>query len=281
MDWDDLRIIAAISGSGTFARAGVRLRLDETTVARRLARLQKALGVTLFEAVDGVRKPTAQCEAILGHVHEMARHVAEIGSVGAKAHGVVGRFRIATTNSLAQYILAPRAGPFLAHNPGLTLQFMTSGQNVNFSRWEADLAIRLRKPDKGDFTITKLGEIRLFLFEPAEPPADRETVICCYPDELEATPESRFLAKEGLQARSRCVTDNVGIIRGLISSHAAIGILPEYACDGLLADQSLRARPLPQRREVWLLVQNHLKQVPASRVVIDWLRESFTGLVEM
>ena len=52
MDWDDLKIAVAVRDSGTFAGAGARLRLDETTVARRLARLQKSLGVSLFEAID-------------------------------------------------------------------------------------------------------------------------------------------------------------------------------------------------------------------------------------
>ena len=166
MDWDDLRIIAAIRDSGTFAGAGIRLSMNETTISRKLARIQKTLGTTLFTAADGVRKPTAQCEAILGHIQEIARHVAEINTLGNAARGVGGRLRIATTNSLAEEILGPKSAELLVCNPGLTLQFMTSGQNVNFSRWEADLAVRLRKPEKGNFTITKLADVRLYLFEP-------------------------------------------------------------------------------------------------------------------
>jgi hypothetical protein len=46
----------------------------------------------------------------------------------------------------------------------------------------------------------------------------------------------------------------------------------------LLADRSLRATLLPRRLEVWLLVQNHLKRNPASRVVIDWMRGLFDEL---
>ena len=122
MDWDDLRIIAAIRDSGTFAGAGIRLGMDETTISRRLARLQKTLGVTLFAATDGVRKPTAHCEAILDHVQEIARHVAEIGALGNAARGVAGRIRLATINSLAEEILAPKSAEFLLRNPGLTLQ---------------------------------------------------------------------------------------------------------------------------------------------------------------
>ena len=78
-------------------------------------------------------------------------------AIGESQTGPVGRLRIASTNAVAEEVLSPRASAFLRANPGLTLQFLTSSENVKFSRWEADLAIRLRKPDKGDFAISKLG----------------------------------------------------------------------------------------------------------------------------
>src|SRR5207237_9221394 len=68
------------------------------------------------------------------------------------------------------------------------------------------------------------------------------------------------------RSRARCVTDNIGVIRTLIQNHLAVGVLPEYSCEGLLADRRLRATLLPKRRDVWLLVQNHLKRDAAARV---------------
>jgi DNA-binding transcriptional LysR family regulator len=65
------------------------------------------------------------------------------------------------------------------------------------------------------------------------------------------------------------------VIRALIASHRAIGVLPEYLCGELLADRRLRATLLPRHRDVWLLVQNHLKRDAAARVVIDYLRDCF------
>src|SRR5215472_9389317 len=108
MNWDDLRIVAAIRDEGTFAAASARLRIDETTVGRRLRRIEKMLGVRLFEAADGVRKPTEQCERVLAHVTAMAGHVAEIGRVGQSLPGLTGRFRIAATNAIAEEVLSPR-----------------------------------------------------------------------------------------------------------------------------------------------------------------------------
>lgn len=250
MNWDDLRIIAAVRDEGTYAGASARLRIDETTVARRIARLQGSLGVTLFNAVDGLRQPTAQCEAVLAHVHEIARHVVEIGSIRKTTPGATGNLRIASTNSVAEEILAPRAAPFLAANPGLTLQFLTSRENVNFSRWEADLAVRLRKPERGDFTIAKLADFRLFLFEPAATP-DAGPVVCCYPDDLDHTPESRYLLAKRLKSQGRCITDNIRILRELITSRVAVGILPEYMCGELLGDRRLRATRRAWPRTLW------------------------------
>ena len=274
MNWDDLRIIAAVREEGTYAGASARLRLDETTVARRLARIQRTLGLRLFEAVDGLRKPTQQCETVLAHVQAMAGHAADIAKVGESLPGPIGRFRIASTNSVAEAILSPRASQFLLQNPGLTLQFLISGENVKFSRWEADLAIRLRKPDKGDFAISKLADIRLYFIEPA---VEREVapIVCGYPADLDLIPESQFLKAKGLQQRARCITDNFRVIRTLIQGHRAVGVLPEHVCAELLADRRLRATLLPRGRDVWLLVQNHLKRDPAARMVIDWVRDCF------
>jgi DNA-binding transcriptional LysR family regulator len=274
MNWDDLRIVAAVRDAGTYAGASARLRIDETTVGRRLARLEQALGIRLFEATDGVRKPTRQCEVVLGHVQAMAGHVAEIGKVSENLPGLTGHFRIASTNTVAEELLSPRAAAFLLQNPGLALQFLTSSANVKFSRWQADFAIRLRKPDKGDFTISKLAEVRLYFIEPAAT-SESEPVVCAYPDDLGAIPESQFLTARGLQQRARCVADNIRVIRRMILSYQAVGILPEYSCGDLLADRRLRATLLPRRRDVWLLVQNHLKRDPAARAVIGWMRECF------
>ncbi len=274
MNWDDLRVIAAVREEGSFAGASARLRIDETTVARRLSRIERSLGLRLFEAADGARRPTRQCEAVLAHVQAMAAHAAEIDKLGEALPGPVGRFRIASTNAIAEEILSPRASPFLVENPGIALQFLASSENVRFSRWEADFAIRLRKPERGDFAISKLGDMALYFFEPTVAP-DAEPIVCAYPQELDLIPESQFLTAKGLQQHSRCVTDNIRVLRTLIGEHQAVGVLPDIICKDLLADRRLRATPLPKGREIWLLVQNHLKRDAAARIVIDWIRDCF------
>jgi DNA-binding transcriptional LysR family regulator len=209
----------------------------------------------------------------------MAGHVAEIARLGESLPGLSGRFRIASTNAVAEEILAPRVAPLLAAHPGLALQFLTSSENVKFSRWQADFAIRLRKPDKGDFTISKLCEMKLYLIEPAAR-AETEPLVCVYPDDLGPIPETQILKARRLHEAARFVCDNIRVLRTLVKSHQAIAVLPDYLCGELLADRRLRATLLPRHRDVWLLVQTHLKRDAAARVVIDWLRDAFADFAK-
>ena len=133
---------------------------------------------------------------------------------------------------------------------------------------------RAGKPDKGDFAISKLAEIPFCLVEPT---AEEARILCGYPGDLDLTPESQFLQARGLQQHLRCITDNSRVIRNLLRSRRASGILPQYLCGDLLTDRRVRITPLPKRRDAWLLVQNHLKRDAAARAVIDWIRESFRG----
>ena len=55
LDWEDLKIAAALAHAGTYAGAADELGVDATTVARRIARLEKSFAAPLFHAVDGLQ----------------------------------------------------------------------------------------------------------------------------------------------------------------------------------------------------------------------------------
>lgn len=273
MHWDDLRIIAAVRNCGTYAKAGKELRIDETTVSRRLARIQEALGINLFDAVDGMRQPTHQCEAVLAHIDEMALAAAKINTIGNLATKPSRNIRLTSTASIAEELLAPQMGSFLSANLGLSLDLQTSNENLNFSQWETDLAIRLGKPARGNFAIRKLAELTFFLFRPKTILENEKCFICSYPEELNDRPEMKALKSAGLQEPVRLKTSSVGVIRSVIKSHSGVGVLPSYMAGDLLNDDSLVVTALKERREVWLLIQGHLKNDPATRLVIDWIVE--------
>lgn len=267
--WDDLPIIAAVARHGSYARAARDLGMDETTVARRLARAEAALGAALFVAVDGARRPTAACEAALASIAAMTREVARIAEIarGAGAQGPSGLIRIASTASIAETALGPGVAPLLAAHPGLRLDLRAADGNVDFSKWEADLAIRLGRPAAGAFAVRRLGALCLRLWRPGgEGPA----AVCAYPADLDDTPEMHALAAAGLAGAARIRTANLRVIRDVIASGRGAGVLPDHASAGLAASGAIPS-PIAARREVWLLIQPHLRDDPLARIVIDWI----------
>ena len=271
MHWDDIRIVRAVYQAGSYAGAARRLGVNPTTVPRRLARLEKRLGVTLFEAVDGLRRPTDACERIIVLSETMARQAEKIADLGDDVSPELERRRIAATDSVSAYLLAPRLAEFLGQHPDISLEFSVSTENVDFSRWEADIAIRLQRPEKGDFVVSKLMDFELFLIEPADGTKFDGGIVCAYPDALSGTPESRFLANTGLSRRARCLSKNVVLLKALIQQ-GGTGILPGYMCAELLTDRRFRLSRLSERRSAWLLVQSHLRNDQTTRRVIDWIR---------
>src|SRR3954469_17392666 len=81
-DWDDLRTFLAVAETGSTLAAGKRLRVSQTTAARRVAALERALGLTLFERRPAGYALTPAGEALV----EPARGVASAaGAVGEAA----------------------------------------------------------------------------------------------------------------------------------------------------------------------------------------------------
>ncbi len=271
MQWDDLRVVSAVYKTGSFAAAARQLGVNETTVPRRLARLEKDLGVVLFEAVDGQRQATPACRQLCTVAETIAVQVEQASALVSTQLPQVQTRRIAATDSFSNYILAPRLPALLSAHPDLAVTIQASTSNVDFSRWQADLAIRLRRPEKGDFIVSKLMDFELFLVEPNTPEADQSPLVA-YPEELDFSPESRFLKKMGLQHRVRCQSMNLPFNKTLIESGRVAGILPSYMCGGLVADQRYRLTQLPERRGAWLLMQTHLRNDKATRTVVDWVR---------
>ena len=78
MDWDNLQIFLIVARHGTLARAARVLKVDATTVSRRVGSLESALQQTLFERAPGGFVLTAAGRALVPHAEAMAAAAARI-----------------------------------------------------------------------------------------------------------------------------------------------------------------------------------------------------------
>ena len=80
-DWNDLRYFLAVAETGSTLAAGRALRVSQTTVARRVAALEEAIGLVLFERRQAGYAATPAGEALL----EPARQVEAAASAFTEA----------------------------------------------------------------------------------------------------------------------------------------------------------------------------------------------------
>ena len=277
MNWDDIRVIRAVYGELSFAAAARHLGVNPTTVPRRLERLEKTLGFRLFDAVDGARRPTPECERLLELSEPIARQMEKIESLQHAESEPKERRRIAATDSVSAAILAPALPAFLDTHPHVNVDLMASTENVDFSRWEADIAIRLKRPESGNFIVSRLADFEFFLCEPAarELGTRAPPLLCTYPEELMDSPEAKALANRTALSSIRCTSKNLLVLKALVLSGRAVAALPDFLLRDLPAKNTIRLTPLPTRRSAWLLMQTHLRNDPTTRLLTDWLKSLF------
>ncbi|AYF03393.1 LysR family transcriptional regulator (plasmid) [Paracoccus yeei] len=273
MNWDDFRIVSAVCKTGSFTRAGRLLQINETTVGRRISRLETDMGLTLFDAVDGMRQPTQACMAILRGLKDMEKAADEIRRV-LRGHDLAQRrFRLSTIAAIAEHWLAPQLPQLLTDLPDLSLSIDTSDQNVDMSRWEADFALRLGRPKQGSFLMRRIGQIDFVLVRPRAPVP--EPLLIAYPEALIEMPEMEALFHKAGTRNPRLETSSLNLMREILSSGRALGVLPETMAGGLRGRADLCVTETGVSRDIWLLSQPSLRDDPIARRLSAWLSSLF------
>ncbi len=165
MDWDSYRYFLALYRRKSLKLAAKDLGVNQTTVGRRISALESELAVKLFEkrsngffstlAGDRVLELAEQIES---QFLQMERQV--LGR-DQRLHGVV---RLAMPGALANHFIIPRMAGFCEKYPELEVQFLTGPEVLNLSRREADLAIRLVRPQQSELVVRKVGSLELAFY---------------------------------------------------------------------------------------------------------------------
>ncbi len=109
MKWDDVKFVLAVARGQTLSAAARQLKVDQTTVGRRLAALEQAAGTKLFRRVDGRLVPTEAGEIVSTRAErvetEMLALEEQLAGADITPAGVV---RLTATPILANRLLIPR-----------------------------------------------------------------------------------------------------------------------------------------------------------------------------
>lgn len=285
IDWNDLRYFLAVAQHGSTLAARRALRVSQTTVARRIAALEEAIGFPLFEKRQAGYALTPAGEGLLDRARQVdiaATSFAE--AAAAEKRDASGTVRITTQDIFAVTLLAPMLRELHERHPEILIELDDSQEFRDLGEGEADIALRSAIGDRGPGVVGR----RLC--------TDDWTLYCSRDyAALNGVPRNRVQLKKHAfiggggpklwRAYSAWLHD-LGLDDRVIMHHASamgmmsairsglgIAVLPCIVADA----ESDLIQCLPPKddhgRSMWLVTHERLRHTPRVRAVIDFLYE--------
>ncbi|MEW5686685.1 MAG: LysR family transcriptional regulator [Pseudomonadota bacterium] len=283
LDWDDVRVFLAVARTGSLSSAARALRVNHTTISRRLAKLEDDLGGgrLLERSPDGYRL-TDVGAAALADAERMEAAADGFRLKAQAGEDLTGLVRVSAVASFAERRLAgPLARLALTH-PGLIIELAGEDRNVSVGRGDADIAVRFGRPEHGDALTRRIGEAAHRLYgAPAyiagRRPADWSFIGFTEDVEMRA-PLARDIARlvGDRPVTMRCTT--LGAQLEAVAAGGGVALLPAWLVEG-----DGRVAPAPDEgvdgwsRPIWLVLRPDIARVARVRLVADAIVEALTA----
>ncbi|WP_205480549.1 LysR family transcriptional regulator [Sphingomonas arenae] len=285
--WDDISVFLALRRERTTTRAAAVLGCSQPTVVRRLAALERAIGLTLFERSPSGLVPTAAAGQLLPAAEQVERCVcafrAEVDLLTGAGADVI---RLTLLDHF-ELLLVPVLRTFGEQWPGVDVELLASDRLYDLARGEADIAVRGRHlPNEDDVLARDLPPVGWTLYasthrEPCRLPASPSEVPGHRLAVLEGPPAQHLPAYRWLREQVRGESGSIrcssfGALRSTIASGTALSILPCTVGD---TDPGLvRCFPPPAefRVPIYLLARRASLRRPPVRELFEAMHRFFT-----
>jgi len=169
MNWNDMQLVLVLAREGSIAGAAQSLKVNASTIGRRLDTLEQNLGVHLFDRTRHGIHPTAIVERLIPHA-ELAEKAADdfVRLTENQETQIEGLVRITAPPGAASEFLGFRLIGLHQKYPNLQFQVDASIDYLDLSRREADIALRIQRPQSGDLITKKLGAWSIVIFASPE-----------------------------------------------------------------------------------------------------------------
>ena len=275
-DWNDIPLLLKLAESGNMAHTARELGLVTSTVSRRVAAAEHALGIRLFIRDNSGYQPTAGGKVFLSHADTIADRVKTmLLESREEAQAISGAVNITAIDVLLSHWLVRHVPGLLARHPRLDLNLIGDFRELSFTRRETDLAIRLNRPSAdAALRMRKIGTLGFAVYGADNfSGASREDWPALpwlsFPDEMSRLAEMQWLARIGPAQKIRLTS--IAMIVSACEAGVGLALLPCVVGDRL---GLVRLQQEPEsQRELWLLSHRDAGQVARFRAVSQWLSE--------
>ncbi|MBI5067323.1 MAG: LysR family transcriptional regulator [Deltaproteobacteria bacterium] len=281
LDWNALQHLLALARGGSLDRAAEALRVDPSTVSRRVRALEEAVGARLFDRTARGHQLTSvgkrlfdSAERVEGEVGAMEREAAHAD------HRLAGTVTIATSDAVGRHLLSPVLARFRDRHPLVDFQVVADVRPANVVRREADMALRLSRPRQALLASRRLAVLGHGLYGARHylerhpfrgAGALEEHVLLGYDAGLAGIPEARWLDERGGGARWALRANRVDLMLEAVAHGMGLAVLPCYAAAGDPRLVCLLGAAEVVRRELWLVLHRDSRRTARIRAFADFL----------
>ena len=275
LNWQDLRFVLAVARSQTLAGAARELRVNESTVARRIAQAERKLDAHLFERTAGILSATEAGQLAAGAAERMELEVQSIEvAIGGADRHAAGTVRITSVPVLVNRMLVPAVPRLLDAHPELDIELIAEPRDLSLTKREADIALRLARPQKELRALARrVGQLDYAVYR-AEGAGHESLPWITYEDAMADLPQRTWIAQRAARDDGKGfvlkVNDAETVIHG-VKSGLGRSLLPIAIADkepGLVRAED---NGPALSRELWLMTHPELRRLVRIEVALDWI----------
>lgn len=276
-NWDDLRLLLAISRRGSFLQAGRTLGMAASTLSRRISQLEEAVGELLVErGVEGCRI-TERGLALVAVAQAAEEGLQRPSGAAAGLDNAVlsGNVVVTAGEGFSPYVMEA-AGRFTSLHRRCSVKFVMEAEFCKVARGAVDIAIRTSHLGEPSLIYRPLGNVAYGIFaapayvERAGDGLTAETVssIALLPP-LDALPHMRAARAANLRGAQISVNSFAAQMEAVKRGHG-VAVLPRILAGGLI--ELFPEIELPEM-EVFLVTRPQALKQPHIKALFGILDE--------
>ena len=287
-DWDNARVFLEVVRSGSFRSAAEKLGQSINAVRRQVDEFEREIGAVLFTRDVHGAKVTSEGFQVVEAVERMEAATFDLlRSRDLISPAISGEVRVAVTEGLGTFWLAPRLVEFQRMFPNISVDLHCAMRSADVLRHEADVAIQLNQPTTLDTKVVKLGRLHIMWYASQKyidtygaprtyDELKKHRIVMQFSDQTAADEIFEEWFPGMRQEELLVMRNNVSSANfWAISKGAGIGLLPTYAAalgaDVVPLDIANMHRPF----DIYLTYHPDLSRTPRVRKLIDWLVKAF------
>jgi DNA-binding transcriptional LysR family regulator len=281
LDWDDLRFLLALVRKRKLSAASEDLRVTQSTVGRRLARLESCLGVRLMDRTPNGYIATSVARHILKETERLELGVLSIIRIADRGdHRLQGTVRVACVEPVANHILVPQLPTLHAEHPDITIALNHDTRNLSLPMREADIGLRFVRPSQKEVIVRKIGKVDFGLYaSPAYLDRSRSLsgaahTLILSDDDDELTMQHQWLLTTAATNKIVLRTNSYAAQISCAFSGGGIACLPYFHAEGHSGLQRISTANEPPAADLYLTVHRDNRETARFRIVIEWIVES-------